>query len=227
LRVCKESLYLGKELCLSNEQMLLAETTALLHDIGRFRQFKEYNTFLDKISEDHAALGLREIEKKNMLAFCTNDEKELIKNSIKFHNAADLPRGKDETSLFFIRLLRDADKLDIWRVVTNHYAAPEADNEKAINLGLADDDKISLKAVEAVCQKQFVRTNMIKRLNDLKLMQISWIFDLNFSWSIARAKKKKFIDKIASTMPQSKELEKALNHVYSYMENHEQHSGTL
>ncbi|MEA1967197.1 MAG: HD domain-containing protein, partial [Thermodesulfobacteriota bacterium] len=89
LRVCKEILYLGKELCLSKEQMLLAETTALLHDIGRFRQFKEYNTFLDQISEDHAALGLREIEKKNMLAFCTNDEKELIKNSIKFHNAAD------------------------------------------------------------------------------------------------------------------------------------------
>jgi len=118
-------------------------------------------------------------------------------------------------------MLRDADKLDIWRVVTSHYLSPETDNKQAINLGLEDDGKLSGQAVDALCREQFVRSHMIKRLNDLKLMQISWIFDLNFSWSITRAKKENFIGIIVSTMPRSKELDTGLKHVYAYMDTHE------
>ncbi|MEA2060804.1 MAG: HD domain-containing protein [Thermodesulfobacteriota bacterium] len=236
-RVCSEILSLGEHLSLSEQELLTAEAAALLHDIGRFKQFQTYHTFLDQRSEDHAELGLKEIKQEDLLDFCTGEEVFRIENAIRYHNAADLPeelkseeRNPDELkkdALFLLRLLRDADKLDIWRVVTDHYASPQKNNKKAINLGLEDDGQLSSEAVRAVCQEEFVRSHMIKRLNDLKLMQISWIFDLNFAWSVARAANEKFIEKIAATMPVSRALEDALTHVNAYMESHGKDSGTV
>ncbi len=220
LKVCKEIITLGKGLGLSKEDLILAETIALLHDIGRFVQLEQYGTFLDKISENHAVIGLRVIDEQQLLSFCSQKEMSIIKQAIGFHNAASIPENKDDRTLFFIKLIRDADKLDIWRVVTEHYSRPDSESEKIINLGLEDDGKISDDALKAVCKKTFVKTSMIKRLNDLKLLQISWIFDLNFPLSVSIAKQRGYIDKIISTMPKIPKLEKALAHVYEYMEDY-------
>jgi len=217
MRVCKEILFLGKGLLLSENDLILAEAIALLHDIGRFVQLEKYGTFLDQVSENHAELGLAVIKEQGFLDFCRDDEAYIIKEAVGFHNAAEIPLDRDDRIVFFIRLIRDADKLDIWRVVTEHYARPDSDSEKIINLGLEDDGKISIEAIEAVCRRTFVKTFMIKNLNDLKLLQISWIFDLNFSLSVSRLKQKGYIDKIVATMPMSQDLEKALAHVREYM----------
>ncbi len=217
LRVCKEIVIIGKQLLLPENDLILAQAIALLHDIGRFVQLEEYGTFVDHLSKNHAELGLAVINRQGFLDFCEENEACLIKEAVKFHNAADIPSDRDKRTLFFIRLIRDADKLDIWRVVTEHYARPDSNSEKIINLGLEDDGKISHDAVEAVCQKTFVKTFMIKRLNDLKLLQISWVFDLNFSPSISRLQQKGYIDKIVSTMPMLPGLKKALVHVREYM----------
>ncbi len=217
LRVCEEIVIIGRQLLLPEDDLILAEAIALLHDIGRFVQLEKYNTFVDQFSENHAELGLAVINDQGFLDFCEKNEACLIKEAVRFHNAADIPSDRDNRTLFFMRLIRDADKLDIWRVVTEHYEKPDSDNEKIINLGLEDDGKISHEAVEAVCQETFVKTFMIKRLNDLKLLQISWVFDLNFPQSVSRLKQKGYIDKIISTMPMLPGLEKALVHVREYM----------
>ncbi len=217
LRVCKEILLLGKELLLPEEDLVLAEAIALLHDIGRFVQLEKYGTFLDQISENHAKLGLTVIKEHGFLDCCEENEAYIIKEAVEFHNAAYLPSDRADRTLFFIRLIRDADKLDIWKVVTDHYAKPDSDSERIINLGLEDNGKVSDEAVEAVCQETFVKTFMIKNLNDLKLLQISWVFDLNFSQSVSRLKQKGYIDKIISTMPVLPGLEKAFVHVREYM----------
>ncbi|MCJ7615457.1 MAG: HD domain-containing protein, partial [Desulfobacterales bacterium] len=60
IRVCRNIAMLGKELGLSDQDMVLAETIALFHDIGRFKQYKTYRTFSDFVSENHAMLGLRQ-----------------------------------------------------------------------------------------------------------------------------------------------------------------------
>ena len=47
--------------------MVLAEIMALFHDIGRFEQYKQYRTFSDYRSEDHAALGVKVIKANRIL----------------------------------------------------------------------------------------------------------------------------------------------------------------
>ena len=46
MRVCREIEMLGRRLNLDPQEMLLAETMALFHDIGRFQQYAIYGTFL-------------------------------------------------------------------------------------------------------------------------------------------------------------------------------------
>ena len=220
LRVCTEILALGKAFMLDENDMMLAETMALFHDLGRFKQYETYKTFLDHQSENHARLSLQEIDAHGILDSLTGEEQALIKNSIAFHNVAEIPRQGDDRLFFFIGLLRDADKLDIWRVVIGNYTHPRPGSQRAINLGLVDDHGFSTDTIDAILAGTFVKSVSIKRLNDLKLMQISWVFDLNFAQSILWVKERGYIEKIAATLPDNPGVEKAIAHVYQYMDTY-------
>ncbi len=98
----------------------------LLHDIGRFEQLKRYGTFSDSQSVDHAELGADILFKDGVIEhFIENpitnmtieQEKQIIELAIRNHNKYRLPKGLDEKSLFFCNVIRDADKIDIFRVV--------------------------------------------------------------------------------------------------------------
>ena len=153
-----------RALQLDDDKLMLAETMALFHDLGRFRQYETYKTFLDHQSENHAHLSLRELDAHAILDPLTPEERAIVRTAIAFHNAAEIPRREDEHVLFFIRLLRDADKLDIWRVVIGNYTDPRPGSQKAINLGLVDDHEVSADAIEAILAGTFVKSASIKRL---------------------------------------------------------------
>lgn len=121
LRVCKEILNLGSLLGLHSEELRIAETAALFHDIGRFEQYKGYGTFADSKSENHAELSIKILREKCVLDKLERIPRDLIIKSILYHNRIVLPEAQDDTVIFFSRLLRDADKLDIFRVVIENY----------------------------------------------------------------------------------------------------------
>lgn len=199
---------------------LLARAMALFHDIGRFRQFQTYKTFLDHKSANHAGLSIIEIDAHNMLSICSERERELIKGAIAVHNAAVITQIEDKELIFFMRLLRDADKLDIWRVVIDNYLSPDPESKDAINLGLQDYGKCSSEALQSILNHTYVKINSVKELNDLKLMQISWVFDLNFSHSIRRVKERGYADQLISTLSiqkKSDELNDAIKCVHEYI----------
>ena len=84
-RVCQEIVSLGEALQISPQDMLLAETMALFHDVGRFEQYASYGTFKDAVSENHAGLGLRVLAHHKVLAPCSEEEQRLVTKSIAFH----------------------------------------------------------------------------------------------------------------------------------------------
>ncbi len=219
-RVCREICRLGKSIGLDDQALLTAECTALLHDIGRFEQYKRYGTFLDRISVNHAKFANEQIDAIGIQHQLKQKQPAMVKLSIAFHNAAELPGNVDDKTLLFVKLLRDADKLDIWRVVADHYTSPEPDASNGVDWGLIDDDCISNDVLAAIHAKTYVRSSLVKRLNDLKLMQISWVFDLNFPCSIARVKAMGYIDRIAATLPSSDDVKVAFKTVDDYLDTH-------
>jgi len=218
LRVCDEILSLGKELELNNGDLFLVEILALFHDVGRFEQYNRYRTFVDRDSEDHAALGVKILQEKNVLAGLDEPPRNLILRSISYHNRAALPREETEECLFFTKLLRDADKLDIWKVVTDYYHRKDRRRNVAIELGLPDTPGISQKVYESLMRKEIVDAGHLNNLNDFKLLQIGWLYSINFTPTFHCIKERKYLNIIRKYLPQTKTIDNIFSIVQLYLD---------
>jgi putative nucleotidyltransferase with HDIG domain len=216
-RVCQNILLLCRSLNLTHADSCLAETISLFHDIGRFEQYRRYQTFNDMKSENHAYLGLQVMAKHRVLSGIDLRERHLLTLAIAYHNAATLPENASECALLFMKLIRDADKLDIWKVVIDYYRERTENPNKTIELDLPDNPVCSPEALEALRQGRFARIQDMKTLNDFKLLQISWAFDLNFNQSFQILSDQQYIERIAETLPNFPEVTVAIGHVFRHI----------
>lgn len=217
-KVREEIMLISQRLKASENDILIAEVLGLLHDIGRFYQYQKYRTFRDDLSEDHAQIGARIVANSHILKDLTEMEKNVIIKGILFHNIHTLPEDTDPHCLFFCKLLRDADKLDIWRVIINYYFRKQNRNHNPVlELGLPDTPGYSDTVLNDLYSGQTSSSKTINNLNDFKLLQIGWIYDVNFYPTFQEIKKRNYIDKIASTLPETQELKKVIKIVDNYL----------
>ena len=199
-RVCEAILDIGKSLGLSDEDLCIAEISALLHDIGRFKQYKQYGTFSDYKSEDHASLGVTVIRTNGALQAFDPGTIDIIVKTVGYHNRATLPVGEDERCLFFLKLLRDADKVDIWRVVTEYYQEADKMRNPAIELDLPDTHSISDSVYMDLVNGRLAQMADLKTLSDFKLLQIGWIYDVNFPRTFQIVRDNEYLKKIYNSL---------------------------
>ena len=207
-RVCQEVVMLGKQLGLDPADLYLAEVMALFHDIGRFQQYTTYRTYMDRDSVNHAELGVKILKEREMLHLLDASTQDLVLRVISYHNRAFLPQNESEICLFFAKLLRDADKLDIWRVVIEYYSRNNGEHNEAVSLGLPDTPEISEAVCEDLRAKRIVDIRHLKTLNDFKLLQMGWVYDINFVPTLQAVLERKYLEQIRATLLQSKEVEK-------------------
>ena len=108
-------------------------------------------------------------------------------------------------------------------MITEYYLEKETSHKKGgenktLELELPDNDEISSEVLGAILNKKVVLKESMKTLNDFKLLQIAWIFDLNFNYSLRRVYEKNNIEKIFNTLPNNKELNKVREIVNQYFE---------
>jgi len=210
-RVTGEIINIGKQIGLNGNELNLAEIIALFHDIGRFEQYMLYNTFSDQRTEDHADLGIKILQKQNVLDNLDIEVQKLILCSIKYHNKPSLPREETRTCLFYSRLIRDADKLDIWRVVTDYYHRKNGERNVALELELPDTPGISKEVYNALMNKQIVDMKNVRNINDIKLLQAGWVFDINFKPTFECIKNRRYIEMIRDVLPVSEKIDYIFN----------------
>jgi hypothetical protein len=201
-RVCETILDIGRSLDLSEEDLCFAEASGLLHDIGRFEQYRRYRTFADGMSENHALLGVKVMQANRVLDGLKPAAADLIVRVVENHNRACLPVGEEERCLFFLKLLRDADKVDIWRVVTQYYQDAGTNRNRTIELDLPDIDRVSPAVYEGLMNGKPVQMADLRTLHDFKLLQIGWIYDVNFPRTFQIVREKKYLEKIRNALPQ-------------------------
>jgi hypothetical protein len=206
-RVCKEILNIGTQLGLNDDELRLAEIIALLHDTGRFEQISRYQTFMDSKSVDHAELGVKILKHFEVLNPLNDTLKELIFCSIRNHSRPSLPDDENEACMFFSGLIRDADKLDILNVVTEYYHGNGGGENGALVLNLPDTPGISQEVYRNLMNRSIVNINDIKNLNDFKLLQAGWVFDINFQPTRDIIRKRRYIEMIREALPESKEID--------------------
>lgn len=221
LRVADISKWMCEKLEFAEEDKNLAVVTAVFHDIGRFRQLMEHNTFNDLNSVDHAELAVEILKKEQFLTklACNEEEENIIYAAILAHNKFDIPKKLGEKELLFVQLLRDADKLDILKVLTDYYSDRNAEPNHTLTWELPKSPWVSdTVAKEILAGKLVSKKNVVSEL-DVKIMQMSWIFDLNFRISVGYVLEKRFLEKIYDSTTKSDRIIDIYRKVKVFAEN--------
>ncbi len=200
-RVCENICRIGGEEGMDADGLLLAEAIALFHDVGRFPQYRRYRTFKDADSANHAALGVTVLREEGVLDKLAQNEQDIIIRGVGLHNVFAMPAQLDAKSALFLKLIRDADKLDIWRVFIDYYLLPEAERASAVGLGFPDLPGYSPEVAVCLERGEMVRLATVQSLNDFKLLQLSWVFDLNFSASFRMIRERGLMGQLVATLP--------------------------
>jgi hypothetical protein len=210
-RVCDIMQVLTSGEGLSFGDCLIAATTALMHDVGRFPQFRRWRTFRDSESDNHARLSVEVMREHNILSALPADEVLVIEEAVRFHNLLAVPeRMKSPTSLF-LRLIRDADKLDIWRVFLEYFTTPEHERASATMLGLAELPGVSAACLEDLSAGRIVRLETVACINDFKLLLVSWVYDINFASSYRLIDGNQYLKELLQLLPDRDDITVAVH----------------
>ena len=157
----------------------VCEAAALLHDTGRYEQLRRYDTFRDSDSVDHAVFSHDIVREKGWLDGC--EFAEPILKAVLYHNRRELPDGLDPLTLTAAHCTRDADKLDIFRVLERQLEITDWRKECAAFWNLPVMAKPNPQVLDAIRKGMPVEYQDIKTLADFVLIQVGWIRSgLNF-----------------------------------------------
>ncbi|MDD2367474.1 MAG: HD domain-containing protein [Desulfuromonadaceae bacterium] len=210
-KVCDVMELLSSGEKLSENQSFIAYAVALFHDLGRFQQYKRWRTFLDRDSDNHARLAVDIMHEENVLSEIDQTEQLLIEEAVRFHNLLTPPAVIRSNTRLYINLIRDADKLDIWRVFSELLEMPPEERASAATLGLPDlPDAASDECIKALDSGSIVRLDTIKCVNDFKLLQISWSYDLTYTTSRKLLRERSYIERLARALPERADIRRAV-----------------
>lgn len=218
-RVCKEMRYLTRRLGLGENQRRIADTIALFHDVGRFEQFVRYRTYSDTKSISHSLLGVEILRRTNTLDGVDEGEKKLIEKAIEYHGIKELPEDLNGDCLLLSKLIRDADKLDIFRVALEIYRQYR-DNPQAFRfeVELPPGPGYSPEVLDKILKQQKIDYALLRTWNDMKLLQLGWVYDVNFTAALERIKKRKFLEELIAFLPQNEDIKKVERKIFEYID---------
>ncbi len=193
LRVAELSKKIAISLNLDDENIYLAETIGIFHDIGRFEQVKRYDTFNDKISENHALMGIKVLFEENLIEKFDIDKKyyPVIKIAILNHNKDKIDDGLTKIEKLHSRIIRDADKLDIFYNICNY------DFESVFWYKEFDCHKINEVLLDDLKNYRHVNYSIVQNNADIIPTFYAFIYDLNFEFSLNYLKDKKYLEMFA------------------------------
>ncbi len=201
IRVMEINRDIAIRLKLTQEEIDIATLIGLLHDIARFEQYKRYGTFKDRESIDHGDYAI-EILKTELRKYIETDQyDEIIKKAIKNHNKYEIEKGLTEKELVFAKMIRDADKIDIfYESVEIFWKGKEQIVEKS---------KITPDVLEQFKNKSQIKRGMSQNteINQI-IFVIAFIFDINFDESFEIIRQKDYINKILNRYNMSDEQTK-------------------
>lgn len=164
---------LAFRLGLPSDDISLARLIGLLHDIGRFPQWTKYKTFEDSKSIDHAEASADYLFKEGHIRdFIENNEYDsIIEKAIRNHNKFEIEKGLSERELLFSKMIRDTDKIDIFKQMAIKYNIEFNANE------------VTTEVLEAFKNENMILNVSAKTKTDTNLRTLAFIFDINFNES--------------------------------------------
>ncbi len=218
-RVSDNARQIAGYLKLDDEDVKLTVMAGIFHDIGRFKQLIEFNTWNDGESFDHAEIAIVFLKELDLFRSLSEENREIVFTAISNHNKIELPHKLPRRQFIHACLLRDADKLDIYKVLTDYYADKSQKPNHALTWDMPAARQISPGVAKEVLAGNLVSKNLVKNEIDVKIMQFSWVFDINFKPSFEIVFKNRFLEKIYDTLPKNDIIIEIYRKIKVYAEN--------
>jgi len=207
LEVAAHAAAIADSLDLASDLDRACRLAGLFHDVGRFEQYRDWRTFNDRVSVDHGRLGCAVLGRIPALAGESGRVRRLVRAAVMLHNRRSLPPGAPADHLRVTRVVRDADKLDIFRVMTAHFVPGQTLNP-VVTLGLKDEPAAWSEPIAAAIRgRRLAEYGQMVYVNDFKLLLLSWVYDLNFPAARRRLLDSGHIQRLASLLPPAPEMD--------------------
>lgn len=192
-RVAKNSKIIAENLKLSEEQINLAVAIGFFHDIGRFEQVRIANTFSDKDSKiNHAKMSIDTLFSNDLIRNFIPDNKydELIKKAVINHNRPKIESDLTDEQLLFSKIIRDADKLDIFYTISDKNYSMES----IFWYPEFDSEEISKEIINDFYEKHSLIYSKIHTNSDVICAFYAYVFDLYFPITRELVYKNKYLE---------------------------------
>ena len=208
--VVKFSESIARKLNLNEEEINLAKAIAYFHDIGRFEQVTKNNTFLDSVM-DHADYGIDLLFNRGLIEKFNIDKKyyQVIYKAVKNHNKLEIIDELEKDEEIFVKLIRDADKIDIYRVRVKYMN----------NLFKGIPQEVN---INGFYRHKLINLKNIQTKSDSLLCVMAFVYDFNFKETKEVLKDtnyyKDFIENIKVDDDVKDIFNKAKEEVYKYLD---------
>ena len=150
---------------------------ALLHDCGRFEQFKRFRTYSDAESLDHGDLSAR-IAEERFLKTYDDGTRAAILGAIRCHNKLAVPDTLGGRARFAAFVVRDADKSDILPILIGHLRNPE---NPSIVFSLDRRAGVTPEIADALLARRIPPHEDMKTALDFLAAKFNWVYDIHFA----------------------------------------------
>lgn len=219
LRVAEMALSISEKLDWTEDEQRTAFLMGLLHDIGRFSQLVEFDTFNDDKSIDHAENAVNILKEENIFEILNVENKELIFAAILNHNKFKIQDGLTGQELLHAKLLRDADKVDILKVLTDYYSKRNSTVNHTLTWDLPKGSVVSPAVVKEILAGKSVSKKNVASEIDVKIMQLSWVFDVNFRPTFEYLMKNRYLENVYNSLPKNDMVIEIYRKIKVYTEN--------
>ena len=191
--VAENARWLAEELSLGEEDVKLAELIGLLHDLGRFEELRKTGMLANE-SFDHGMCGERMLRERGMIRRFIADESydEIIFAAVRNHNRFTIEEGLDGRMLLHAKLIRDADKLDNFRVKIEE-PIEEIFPNRMFSLPQICASDVSEEVMRAIRGHRCVDVHDRKTPLDYMICILAFVFDFSFAPTRQRVRENSYI----------------------------------
>lgn len=216
-RVVENIKILADSLELSENEKHVAEIAAQFHDIGRLWLLLPENA--DSKITDHADASIEYLKSSPIFGQLDEPTQNIVIQVIKNHNKPELPKKEGESILFYVKLLRDADKLDSWRSTADYITRKSGKPNMAIELTLSDKPIVTASFSKTIIEGGIPNRGDIVTFSDFLIFQMSWIFDLHFKKSFQLVNQKQYIRNLYDSLPKNDSVIEIYRMIRIHIEN--------
>lgn len=197
---------------------------ALYHDVGRFPQYATWHTFKDAVSVNHGQLGAKILKNNELLQQEGKHLCATVRTAVLLHNRYLLPKKLPDPYLRVTRAVRDADKIDIMRIISQELLSEQPSEAVILHVN-KQPEAFSPHVVKMILSDAMPNYSDLRYVNDFIMLLCFWPKDLNFGTSLKILLEEDYIFQLLKKIQSVHGLETVCLHIQAMIETQKSNYG--